>query len=73
MSPALPALSVLMVWIDRVGQLCATAGGAVGNIAAPTMAPHSVRIAAIVPSLDTSEALAASLLDRGPGGQQYRQ
>src|SRR5262245_53592255 len=59
-SPALPALTVLMVWIDRVGQVCANVGAA-RNIAAPPTAPHNVRNAVIVSSLDVLEALAGFL------------
>jgi hypothetical protein len=43
MSPALPALTVLMVWIDRLGHDWAFAPEAPASKAAPTPAPTSMR------------------------------
>src|SRR3972149_7370909 len=43
MSPAFPAETVLMAWIDRLGQLAATAAEDVAKRTTPAMAPHNAR------------------------------
>jgi hypothetical protein len=43
MSLALPAVNGLIVWTDRVGQVCAMAAELIAMRTAPALAPQSVR------------------------------